>query len=71
MSGPALNQVLNIVKDFDLYKFGHNSPEYVHHLIEAIKLTMADRETYYSDPKFVDVPIERLLDTDTLKPALP
>ena len=61
--GPALNQVLNIVKDFDLYKFGHNSPEYVHHLIEAIKLTMADRETYYSDPKFVDVPIDRLLDT--------
>jgi len=59
--GPMLLQELSILKDFDLAAMGHNSEEYIHTLIEAIKLAALDRETYYGDPKFVDVPIEMLL----------
>ncbi|MCH9669870.1 MAG: gamma-glutamyltransferase [Gammaproteobacteria bacterium] len=62
--GPALLQAANIIERFDVKGMGHNSAEYIHTLTEAIKLTMADRETYYSDPRHVDVPIEGLLSKD-------
>jgi gamma-glutamyltranspeptidase/glutathione hydrolase len=39
----------------------HNSPEYIHTIVEAIKLSFADRDRYYADPKFYDVPEEKLL----------
>ena len=39
----------------------HNSPEYIHTLTEAIKLAMADRDSYYSDPRYVEVPMDSLL----------
>jgi len=40
---------------------GHLSTDYVHVAIEALKLTMADRDEYYGDPCFVDVPMDTLL----------
>ena len=45
----------------DLAALGHNSLDYAHVVTEAIKLAFADRERYYGDPRFVDVPIETLL----------
>jgi gamma-glutamyltranspeptidase/glutathione hydrolase len=59
--GPVLLQMLNLLEGYDLKSMGHNSVEYLHTLIEAAKLAFADREQYYADPDFVDVPLGRLL----------
>jgi gamma-glutamyltranspeptidase / glutathione hydrolase len=55
--------VLQTLDGIDLKAMGHNSPEYVHTVLQAIELAMADREAYMGDPKFVKVPIKGLLDT--------
>jgi len=59
--GPVLLEVLNVLDGIDLRSMGHNSVDYVHTLTEAIKLAFADRERYFGDPRFVDVPLETLL----------
>ena len=59
--GPVLLQTLNILEHFDLQAMGHNSADYVHTVVEAMKLAYADRDTYYADPEFVDVPAKGLL----------
>lgn len=59
--GPVLPQTLNLLSGFDLKAMGHNSPAYVHTLVEALKLSFADRHRYYGDPKFVKVPLDILL----------
>ena len=59
--GPVFLQQLTIMEGFDLASLGHNSPEYIHLLIETAKLAFADREKYYGDPDFVDVPLDILL----------
>jgi gamma-glutamyltranspeptidase / glutathione hydrolase len=59
--GPVLLQTLKILDRIDLKTLGHNTPAYIHTLIEALKLSFADRHAYYGDPKFVDVPIDALL----------
>ncbi|MBN1580454.1 MAG: gamma-glutamyltransferase [Anaerolineae bacterium] len=59
--GPYLCQALRLLEGFDLKTMGHLSPDYVHVLTEAIKLAMADRDAYYGDPVFADVPLQALL----------
>ena len=59
--GPVFLQQLSLLDGFDLPGLGHNSPDYVHVLIEAAKLAFADREQWYGDPEFVDVPLAELL----------
>jgi gamma-glutamyltranspeptidase/glutathione hydrolase len=59
--GPVLLQVLNILEGVDFKSMGHNSPEYIHLIAEALKLIYSDREKYYGDPDFVNVPIVGLL----------
>ncbi len=59
--GPVFLQQLLLLEGYDLPRAGHNSPEYIHLLIEAAKLAFADRERYYGDPDFVDVPLATLL----------
>jgi len=59
--GPALLQMLNMLDGLDLAALGHNSPAYLHRLVETIKLAFADRDAYYADPHVVKVPAERLL----------
>lgn len=59
--GITLLQALQIVDGFDFGTLGHNTPEYVHSVAEALTLAFADREAYIGDPRFVDVPTEGLL----------
>lgn len=59
--GPYLCQTLRLLESFDLKGMGHLSADYVHVLTEALKLGFADRDKYYGDPLFVDVPLEALL----------
>lgn len=59
--GPAMVETLNMLEGFDLKKMGHNSPEYIHTLAEALKLALADRDRYYGDPNFVKIPMAELL----------
>jgi gamma-glutamyltranspeptidase/glutathione hydrolase len=59
--GPYLLQTLRLLEGFDLKSMGHASPETIHLLTEALKLGLADRDEYYGDPLFVDVPLEALL----------
>lgn len=58
---PVLLQTLNILEHFDLGAMGHNSQQYVHTVVEALKLAIADREAYYGDPNFAKIPIDGLL----------
>ncbi|MCH2064517.1 MAG: gamma-glutamyltransferase [Roseibacillus sp.] len=59
--GPYLCQTLQILEGFDLRKMGHLSADYIHVLAEALKLGLADRDYYYGDPRFVNVPMKQLL----------
>ena len=59
--GPAMIEALNILEGFNLQELHYNSAEYLHTMVEALKLAYADRDTYYGDPKFVKIPAERLL----------
>ena len=59
--GPVNLQALQILEGFDLRAMGHNSADYAHTVIEALKLAFSDRETYYGDPDFVEVPLAGLL----------
>jgi gamma-glutamyltranspeptidase / glutathione hydrolase len=59
--GPVFLQQLALLAGDDLGRLGHNSPEYIHLVVEAAKLAFADREAFYGDPAFVRVPLERLL----------
>ncbi|HUE85421.1 MAG TPA: gamma-glutamyltransferase family protein [Vicinamibacterales bacterium] len=59
--GPVLLQTLNILEQFDLGAMGYASADYLHTIVEAMKLAYADRDSFYADPAFVDVPGEGLL----------
>ena len=58
---PVFLQQLRLLDGFDLEAMGHASAEYVHTVTECAKLAFADREAWYGDPAFVDVPMDMLL----------
>src|SRR6267378_2348157 len=62
--GPVMLEMLNLLEGFDLKAMGHNSPEYLHTVVEAVKLAFADRDRYYGDPKFSTIPEQTLLSKD-------
>jgi gamma-glutamyltranspeptidase / glutathione hydrolase len=59
--GPVLLQQLALLRGFDLDDLDPLGPDFVHIVVECAKLAFADREAWYGDPDFVDVPIETLL----------
>jgi gamma-glutamyltranspeptidase/glutathione hydrolase len=60
--GPVLLQTLSLLEEAGIAEMAAESPAYVHTVIEALKLGLADREAWYGDPLFVDVPVDALLD---------
>ncbi|MGH3007837.1 MAG: gamma-glutamyltransferase family protein [Gaiellaceae bacterium] len=58
---PVFLQQLRLLEGFDLASLGYASAEYVHILTECAKLAFADREAWYGDPNFFDVPLDLLL----------
>jgi len=69
--GPFLCQTLRLLEGFNLKAMGQFSADYIHVVSEAIKLAMADRDQYYGDPDFVDVPLQALLSDAYAKIRLP
>ena len=61
VQGVAALQMLEILEPYDLAAMGHNSPEYLHHLIEAKKIAFADL-AHVSDRDFMEVSTDDLLD---------
>ena len=62
--GAVVPVALQILNGIDLKSMGHNSPEYIHTVIQAIELAMADREAFFGDPDFTDVPVQGLLSAE-------
>lgn len=62
--GPALSQVLQILESAGIADQAPQSIGACHIIIEALKLALVDREAYYGDPDFVDVPFDILLSPD-------
>ena len=62
--GPILAEALLILEAYGIDDMAHNSPEYVHASLEALKAVFADREHHFGDPDFVDVPLERILGSE-------
>lgn len=54
--GAVLLQALNILEGYDLRAMGWNTPAFIHHLVEALKLAFADRDAWYGDPDFSPAP---------------
>src|SRR5437868_10657131 len=59
--GPAELFALRILEGYDLKRMGHNSADYIHTSVEAIKLAFADREKYLGDMDFIKIPYAGLL----------
>lgn len=59
--GPVLLQSLRILEGLPLAEMDLSGPDFIHSVIEAMKLAYADREAYYADPNFHETPLEHLL----------
>ncbi|EDP61395.1 gamma-glutamyltranspeptidase [alpha proteobacterium BAL199] len=62
--GPAMLQALAILDGMGVKDMDPTGPDFVHAVTEAIKLAFADREAFYGDPDFVDVPMQTLLSSE-------
>lgn len=60
-------QILGLLEGFDVARWGGLSTAYLHHLAEAAKLALADRDAWVTDPKAATLPVGRLLETGYLE----
>jgi gamma-glutamyltranspeptidase/glutathione hydrolase len=65
--GPAFAETVQLLAGDDLKKMGHNTADYIHLVAEALKLSFSDRDAFYGDPDFIDVPMRGLLSADYTK----
>lgn len=62
--GIAALSMLNIMEQFPLGEYGHNSAKALHVMIESKKLAYADLIKYVGDPRFSKIPVNQLLSKD-------
>jgi gamma-glutamyltranspeptidase/glutathione hydrolase len=60
--GFATLQILNLVEGYDVASWGDGSSDYYHHMVEAVKVAFADRDEWLTDPRFVEIPVQLMLD---------
>lgn len=65
--GITLVEILNILENFPLSDWGHNSPRAMHYMTEAYKMAFADRSRFLGDPDFLDIPIEGMTSKEYAK----
>jgi len=65
--GVCLIELLNILENFDLKKYGFGSSYTIHYLVEAMRRVYADRAEYLGDPDFVQIPLDKLLSKEYAK----
>jgi gamma-glutamyltranspeptidase len=54
-------QILKLIEGYDVVAWGDGTADYYHHMAEAVKVAFADREEWLTDPRFVDIPVQRLI----------
>lgn len=59
--GFAALLLLNLIEGFDLARMGDGTADYYHHMAEAVKVAFADRDAWLTDPRSLDIPVERFL----------
>lgn len=65
--GVTLVEILNILENFPLSKWGHNTPRTMHYMTEAFKMAFADRSAFLGDPDFLDIPLEGMTSKEYAK----
>jgi gamma-glutamyltranspeptidase/glutathione hydrolase len=65
--GPALLEALLLIDQLGIEGYSHNGPAYLHIIVECLNLALADREYFFGDPNFVDVPLDWLLSADAIR----
>ena len=69
--GVIVGEILNIMENKDIAAMGHNTPETIHFIAEAMKLAYADRTAFLGDPTFTEnMPIEGLSSKEYAKAQL-
>lgn len=58
--GVMVVEMLNVLEHFDLRALGHNTPEYIRIVAEAMKRATRDKDAHVGDPAFVDIPLDWL-----------
>lgn len=54
-------QIFNLLGGYDVAGWGEGTADYYHHMAEAVKVAFADRDEWLTDPKFVDIPVDRMI----------
>lgn len=62
--GFTVLQIFNLLNGFDVSAWGEGTADYYHHMAEIVKVAFADRDEWLTDPRFVDLPIERMIAPD-------
>ncbi len=66
-AGPTVLEILNILAQFDLSDMGHGSIDFLHTMIEAVKLAAVDRFSFMGDPAVYGFPVDALADAEYAK----